>query len=135
MLWMWKFPRPSRLHGSTLVKPLLGLFRCPSFGTKFFQLLQYMNLASLFRNSAKFTTDLSHRLCKKGLGLRAITIWCMTTSGLRLQMFNTTLMILSTKACTNSSFSCWIFTKAKDVRWCGRLVANCALSVATKVSK
>ena len=66
---------------------------------------------------------------------REVTMWCITTSGLWLRMFKAILPNLSIKVLRDSSFSCRIFTKAMEVRWCGQLVVKCAPNFVVSVSK
>jgi len=49
----------------------------------------------------------------------------MATSGFKLDIFKDIFPNCSINSCRDSPFSCRIFTNAKEVRWCGLLVANC----------
>jgi len=50
-------------------------------------------------------------------------------------MFNATLSNLFVKVLKDYVFSCQMFTKVMDVRWCGRLVVNYAPNLVASVSK
>ena len=84
-----------------------------------------MNLAALFLSSSKLVADYIQRLSANGPGRKVVSMWCIATSGLRFQMLIATLLNLSTKVLKDSSFSWRMPTRAMEVRWCGRLVANC----------
>jgi len=94
-----------------------------------------MYLVALWRNSSNVVVGCMHKLSENGPGFSAVTMWCIATSGLRFRMSNAVLLNLFMKALKVSDFSCRIFTKAIEVRWCGRLVVNCAPNLVASVSK
>ena len=59
----------------------------------------------------------------------------MATSGFRLEIFNDIFPKHSINSRKDSPFSCHIFTNAREVRWCGLLVANWMPKRVTNVSK
>ena len=59
----------------------------------------------------------------------------MATSELRFRMLIATLLNLSTKVLNDSPFSWRMPTRAMEVKWCGRLVANWVSNFATSVAK
>jgi len=94
-----------------------------------------MNLVALVRSSSRLLTGFLHKLSTNGPGFNAVTRWCMTTSGFRLEIFNDIFLKCSINSCKDSLFSCRIFTNAREVRWCGLLVANWMPKWVTNVSK
>jgi len=84
----------------------------------------YINLVALVRSSSRLLTGFLHRLSTNGPGFNAVTRWCMATSGFRLEIFNDIFPKHSINSRKDSPFSCRIFTNAREVRWCGLLVAN-----------
>ena len=62
-------------------------------------------LTALFLSSSRLSSGCIHKLSTKGPGHRAVSMWCMTTSGLRFRMLIATLLNLSTKVLSDSPFS------------------------------
>jgi len=83
-----------------------------------------MYLVALWRNSSNVAADCMHKLSENGPDFSVVTMWYITTSGLRFRMSKAILLNLPIKALKDSDFSCRIFTKAIEVRWWGRLVVN-----------
>ena len=92
-------------------------------------------LLALCLSSSRFAVGFLHKLLENGIGCRAVTMWCMTMSKLRFQMFRVTLLNLSMNSLRDSPFSLRMLTRAIKVRWCCQLVANCVPNLGTKVSK
>ena len=67
--------------------------------------------------------------------VNVVIIWCIATSGLKLRILNATFPKRCINNMSDSPFSCLIFTKAIEVKWCGWLVANCTPNFSTSVSK
>ena len=64
----------------------------------------------------------------------AVIKWCMAIAGARFRIVNVTFPKCSMKVRSLSFFSCGILTRATNVRWCGRLVANYVPKWVAKVS-
>ena len=62
-------------------------------------------------------------------------MWCMATFGLRFRMLIVTFPNLLMKVLKDSPFSWRMPTKAMEVRWCDRLVANCVSNMDISVAK
>ena len=124
-LWLG---RPWRSFSSLFFSPLAWLRNSLSSSS-------CMHLAAFFLSSSRLSAGCLHRLSAKGPGRRAVSMWCMAMSGLRFWMLIATLLNLSTKVLKDSPFSWRMPTRAMDVRWCGRLVANWVSNFATSVAK
>jgi len=130
-----KLSRPSGCHGLPLSYFFLASSGARVLARNSFISSSYMNLVTLYRNFSEFTTGFLHRLSDKGPGLRAVTMWCMATSRLKLRLLSPNLSNISMKDRKDSIFSYRMFTKVMDMRWCRRLVANCVPNFATSVLK
>ena len=94
-----------------------------------------MYLDALICNSSKLDAGFLHKLLTKAFSLNVVIKWCMVTVGSKLQIFSAILPKHSMKVPNSSFFSCRMLTKAMEVKWWGRLVANCVPKRVSKVSK
>jgi len=93
-----------------------------------------MNLGAHCHNSSRFAVNFLHKRSKKGLSLKAVTIWCMATSGLRPLILRATLLSISISNLNNSICSCIMLITNMDIRWCCLLVTICSPNLVTSVS-
>ena len=92
-----------------------------------------MYLAALLRSSSWLDVGFLHMLFTKAPSFIAIIMWCMATVGSKFQIFNEILLKHSMKVPNGSFVSSWMLTRAIDVKWWGRLVANYMPKQAAKV--
>ena len=83
-----------------------------------------INFVALVWSSSRLLTSFLHRLSTKGPGFNAVIRWCNATLGFRLEIFKDIFPNRSINSRRDSPFSFRIFTNAREVRWCGLLVAN-----------
>ena len=94
-----------------------------------------IDLAARRLSLSKLFVGCMHKLSAKGPGRRTVSIWCIATSGLRFRMLMATFSNWSMNFIRDSPFSWRMLTRAMDVRWWGRLVANWTSNLATSISK
>ena len=83
-----------------------------------------INLVARRLSSSKLVGGCMHKLSTKGPDRRAVSIWCIATSGLRFRIPMAIFPNRSMNVLRDSPFSWRMLTSVMDVRWWGRLVAN-----------
>jgi len=106
----------------------------PDFGTRVALLATWISWLFFSTHLGRWLASFIDYL-QMDLFLSVVTMWWRATFELRFWIFKATFLNLSMKSLNNSPFSCRILTRAINVMWCGRFVANWFMNFASKVSK